>query len=513
MKKTPPLARSTANGRGARAAHAQPGPVVLTLRGDVRAGRPRALAATARATLRRGASIASLVALDLCGLALGLYAALALRELYYGDGVPLWGVLWRAETEWLPFLALITVLVFSQAGLYAHREARAGMGRVVASLVLVALLALAFGVGIGHDFETFGLAPTAVVTCAICIGLLRGSYEVLSGELLRHAGVRRRAVLVGDDEKLEDLRHKLGTARGGIDYEFVGTITRGGEGGDALPPLGDLRALPAVLRERRVDELIVSGNLSDAELLEVVETAHRAGVEVRVAPSITELLIQRAEYVPGQGVPLFEFRPPVFAGTDWLVKRAFDYLVSLGVVLAGLPLWLVIALAVKLSSPGPVFYRDRRIGVNEREFAMLKFRTMYEGADERLPELERANEADGPLFKLRRDPRVTPVGRILRRFSLDEVPQVLNVLRGEMSLVGPRPLPLRDYERLDDWHRKRYLVLPGMTGLWQISGRSNLGFDDLVRLDFYYLENWSVWLDISILVKTLPAVLAGRGAY
>ena len=144
---------------------------------------------------------------------------------------------------------------------------------------------------------------------------------------------------------------------------------------------------------------------------------------------------------------------------------------------------------------------------------MLKFRTMYEGADERLPELEPANEADGPLFKLRRDPRVTPVGRILRRFSLDEVPQVLNVLRGEMSLVGPRPLPLRDYERLDDWHRKRYLVLPGMTGLWQISGRSNLGFDDLVRLDFYYLENWSVWLDISILVKTLPAVLAGRGAY
>ena len=127
--------------------------------------------------------------------------------------------------------------------------------------------------------------------------------------------------------------------------------------------------------------------------------------------------------------------------------------------------------------------------------------------------LSARNEADGPLFKIREDPRVTAVGAVLRRLSLDEVPQLWNVLRGEMSLVGPRPLPLRDYERLEAWHRKRYLVLPGVTGLWQISGRSNLGFDDLVRLDFYYLENWSIWLDISILAKTVPAVVSGRGAY
>ena len=144
---------------------------------------------------------------------------------------------------------------------------------------------------------------------------------------------------------------------------------------------------------------------------------------------------------------------------------------------------------------------------------MLKFRTMIAGADEQQAELEWANEADGPLFKIRDDPRVTRVGALLRRLSLDEVPQVLNVLRGEMSLVGPRPLRIRDYRRLEEWHRKRDLVLPGMTGLWQISGRSSLGFDDLVRLDFYYIENWSLWLDISILAKTVPAVLARRGAY
>jgi lipopolysaccharide/colanic/teichoic acid biosynthesis glycosyltransferase len=138
---------------------------------------------------------------------------------------------------------------------------------------------------------------------------------------------------------------------------------------------------------------------------------------------------------------------------------------------------------------------------------------MIQGADAMQLALERANEASGALFKIRDDPRVTRFGALLRRFSLDEIPQVINVLRGEMSLVGPRPLPVRDYQQLEDWHRKRYLVLPGMTGLWQIAGRSHLTFDDLVRLDFYYLENWSIWLDISILLKTVPAVLAGRGAY
>jgi lipopolysaccharide/colanic/teichoic acid biosynthesis glycosyltransferase len=151
--------------------------------------------------------------------------------------------------------------------------------------------------------------------------------------------------------------------------------------------------------------------------------------------------------------------------------------------------------------------------VGEHEFPMFKFRTMIQGADRLQARLEEENEAGGALFKMRDDPRVTRVGALLRRLSLDELPQVLNVLRGEMSLVGPRPLPLRDYAKLESWHRKRYLVLPGITGLWQISGRSNLSFDDLVRLDFYYLENWSIWLDISILVKTIPAVLGARGAY
>jgi lipopolysaccharide/colanic/teichoic acid biosynthesis glycosyltransferase len=143
----------------------------------------------------------------------------------------------------------------------------------------------------------------------------------------------------------------------------------------------------------------------------------------------------------------------------------------------------------------------------------MKFRTMRSGADGEQVDLESRNEASGALFKIRDDPRLTTVGRLLRRFSLDELPQLINVLRGEMSLVGPRPLPMRDFERLDNWHKKRYLVLPGITGLWQVSGRAELDFDDLVRLDFLYLESWSVSLDLTILLKTVPAVLTRRGAF
>jgi exopolysaccharide biosynthesis polyprenyl glycosylphosphotransferase len=253
--------------------------------------------------------------------------------------------------------------------------------------------------------------------------------------------------------------------------------------------------------------------MDERELLEIVEAAHRRGVRVRVAPRTTEILVERGEYVAGQGVPLFELRPPILAGTDWVTKRAFDVLVSLLTIVVGLPLWIVIAVLIKASSHGPVFYADPRVGLGERGFRMLKFRTMVEGAARDQEQLEAANEATGALFKIRDDPRVTRVGRTLRRFSLDEVPNVLNVLRGEMSLVGPRPLPVRDYRKLAPWHRRRSNVLPGMTGLWQIAGRSNLPYDDLVRLDFYYLENWSLWLDITILVKTVPAVFARRGAY
>jgi exopolysaccharide biosynthesis polyprenyl glycosylphosphotransferase len=482
--------------------------------GDIRRSSPFPLArARGRLLALRVFSVFCLILLDVCALALALYGALVVRELYYGNTPILWGVLWDAESEWLPFVALVTVLVFSQARLYSSREHRAGFGRIVSSLLLVALLTFAFGVGIGHEFSTFGLIPTTTVFAMVLIGLLRASYDVVTREVFQLLGVKRRVVLAGEGEHLLQLYRTLGTGRGGIDYDLVGLVSAA-ETEVPLPILGTPDGLRAILDEHPVDELIVTdADFGERELLDLVDQAHRAGVRVRIAPRTTELLTKHADFVPGQGIPLFEISPPVLVGFDWVLKRGFDLIVSLLVLVVLLPLWIAIAVAVKLSSRGPVFFADRRVGLGEREFAMLKFRTMYVDAAERQRELESRNEAEGALFKIRDDPRVTRVGRVLRRFSLDEIPNMVNVLRGEMSLVGPRPLPTRDYNLLEEWHLKRYLVLPGMTGLWQISGRSNLSFDDLVRLDFFYLDNWSIWLDITILARTIPAVMSQRGAY
>ena len=461
--------------------------------------------------LRRGVSVAALVVADVAGLALGLYSALVLRSLVYGDTV-FWSLLWdTGPAEWLPFLAPITVIVFFQAGLYAPRERRAGSGRILAALVLVALVILAFGFGTDYDFTTTGLIPTAVATSAISISLLRAAYDSVSLELMGLAGVRRRLLLVGGEDTLPDLERQLRASRGGIGVDVVAVL--------AVAPgpaglSGSLDRIAALLDSERPDEVVLAeAHFDEQTVLDVVQLAHRHGVKVKLAPTTTELLVHEGEYVPGQGIPLFELRPPMLTGVDWATKRAFDLVVSILFLVLGIPLWLLIAAAIKLDSRGPVLYVSRRVGVREQEFGMLKFRTMVSGAAEQQDALEEENEASGALFKIRDDPRVTRVGRVLRRLSLDELPQLVNVLRGEMSLVGPRPLPLRDHAMLQEWHRARSLVLPGMTGLWQISGRSGLEFDDLVRLDFTYIENWSIWSDVSIIARTIPAVLSGRGAY
>jgi exopolysaccharide biosynthesis polyprenyl glycosylphosphotransferase len=468
---------------------------------DVRAARPYVFSPSLlKVIVRRLASVGTLVVVDVTGLVLGLYGALALRALVFDPKPVLWGLLWDQETNWLPFLILLLVLVFARAGLYAPREVREGVGRVFPNVVLVALLSLAFAIGTGQHFTTFGLYVVAAIFSGVLIGVTRAAYEAVTGSILHAKGVRRKVALVGDPDARLHLRHALGATRSGIYYDFVA---------ECEPDEVD-----ATIAEMPLDEMLVADSgLEERRLMEIVDRAHGRGVTVRVAPRTTELLVKRGKYVPGQGVLLFDLRPPILTGVDWAMKRTFDVVVGAAIVVIGLPAWVLIALAVKLSSPGPVFYADPRVGLGEQEFRMLKFRTMIADADRQKEALERANEAGGALFKIRDDPRVTPIGRMLRRLSLDEVPNVINVLRGEMSLVGPRPLPVRDYLRLEPWHRSRYNVLPGVTGLWQVAGRSDLSFVVLVRLDCYYLENWSVWMALSILFKTPFAVLARRGAY
>ena len=484
---------------------------------DVRA---RRFGLDALVLLHRGRRLLSaivLVFLDLTGITLALYSALVLRNAYRGERV-LFGLPWAAISTWLQFIALVLVLVFARAGLYRQREARPGADAVIRSLALVTVITAFYAVAVaGMTFHSFySIFWVTFVIAAVLVTLLRASYDSVTLELMRLFGVRRRTVLVGPFGELSALERALHRDGRGPDLDVIGTVSEhaGGEPLLEAPSLGALADLEKVVAEHRPDDVVMTGfELSTAELVSLVDTCRAYGCRLRVVPTTTELLLERAVLVPGQAVPLFEVRPPVLTGVEWAIKRAFDILVA-AVLIAVLAIpGLVVALFVRLTSPGPAIYRNPRIGVGEGEFAMLKFRSMYQDAELQQAELEDQNEADGPIFKIRDDPRITPVGRILRRFSIDELPQLWNVLRGEMSLVGPRPLPLRDFERLEPWHRGRYRVLPGITGLWQVSGRSALGFDDLVRLDFYYVENWSIWLDIEVIARTPFAVLRGRGAY
>ena len=479
---------------------------------DMRSKRPPALAFLLRAAMaRRVARVISLLAIDFLGVSLAIFTALLLKAAVR-DHVQLSPALHETERI-LAFAYLITALLFARSGLYAERAQRPGLSRIVGSLFQVTFVALLFAIINGEHFSSYYLFYGSLAFALLYVSLLRAGYEWLTGAMLRAAGYRRRAVLVGTGEHIRDVAHALGDAsRSPI--EVVGFLSPNALPANGLRPLGTLGDLDNVLGTHRVDELIIADpNFPQVDAVELVDRCNQHGVRVRLAPSTMEILIHRAEFVPGQSVPLFELGPPVFEGVDFALKRAFDLVGATLLLVLLSPLLLAIVLAVRASSRGPIMFRSTRRGIGQRPFQCLKFRTMHSDAEELQAELDALNEATGALFKIRQDPRLTRVGRVLRRFSLDELPQLVNVLRGEMSLVGPRPLPQRDYERLEDWHRKRYLVLPGITGLWQVSGRSELDFDDLVHLDFIYLEHWSLALDLTILLKTIPAVLSRRGAY
>jgi exopolysaccharide biosynthesis polyprenyl glycosylphosphotransferase len=479
---------------------------------DVRQKRPPLISfllrrATARTTVR----MVVLLVIDLLAVCGGLFTATAVK-LAFEHGFSA-AAAWSTTRHFLAFAYLLTALAFARLDLYSDRPRRPGLAKIATGLFQATLLGLIFSLADGEHFSSYWIFYGSFAFGLIYDGTLRETYTQVTGRVLEQVGYRRRAVLVGSGTSIGALADALeGRARASVD--IVGYLSLGMPPRSGLRALGDLGDLDAVIASEQIDEVIIADpDFPQGPALDLVETCHARGVTVHVAPSTMEILVDRAEFVPGESVPLFTLRPPVFDGVQFAVKRSFDLLVA-GIGLAVIsPLLAVCAVAVKLSSRGPVIYRSQRPGIGGRAFACLKFRTMRVDIDLTTDQLEALNESSGALFKIRDDPRLTGVGRFLRRFSLDELPQLINVMRGEMSLVGPRPLPMRDFDLLDDWHKKRYLVLPGVTGLWQVSGRSELDFDDLVRLDFLYLERWSVLLDLSILLKTIPAVLSRRGAY
>jgi exopolysaccharide biosynthesis polyprenyl glycosylphosphotransferase len=475
---------------------------------DVRAARPLLLRSILRLELlRRAARVGTLALLDVAGLVLAIWTALVIKTLlqspeHFDRTID-------QTQDVAPLACLVMLLLFARSGLYRERSLRPGFATVIASLFQVTLVALVYAEIQGEHFSSYYIFYGSLFFALIYVSALRWVFERASGAILRAAGYRRRAVLVGSGSHIQGVAHAL---RDSSEIEPYGFVSLSPTSSDGLRDFGSLGQLERNLED--VDEVLIADpDFPQEEAVDLVDRCHQQGVRVRVAPSTMEILMDRVEFVPGQALPLFELKPPVFEGVDFALKRTFDIVGS--ALLIGLlsPALLLIAAAIKLSSRGAILYRSVRPGIGGRPFTCFKFRTMVHGAERLQDELESQNEVGGPLFKIRDDPRITPVGGFLRRWSLDELPQLLNVLRGDMSLVGPRPLPRRDYERLDDWHRKRYLVLPGMTGLWQVSGRSELDFDELVRLDFLYLERWSVWLDLTIMLKTIPAVIRRHGAW
>jgi len=479
---------------------------------DVRRKRPPFLSFVLRLeTLRRVARVVSLLVLDFVGVVGALFTALMLKLAVHGQANA--SVAWQDIKHWIPFAYLVTVLAFARVDLYADRTRRPGMARIATALFQATVIALVFALADGQHFSSYFIFYGTLIFATIYISALRELHLRISGWLLDQAGYARRAVLVGSGKHIEEVARALAD-RSRSRVDIVGYISLTPRPRNGLRSLGTLPDLPGVLELEAVQEVIIADpDYPQDKAVELVDMCHQRGITVQVAPSTMEILIDRAEFAPGHTVPLFTLRPPVFEGVDYAVKRTFDLVLScVGLVLLS-PVFLAIAIAIKLSSRGPVIYRSVRPGMAGKPFYCFKFRTMRQHAEQSQDELEPLNELSGALFKIRDDPRLTPVGRLLRRFSLDELPQLVNVVKGEMSLVGPRPLPMRDFDRLEEWHKKRYLVLPGITGLWQVSGRAELDFDDLVRLDFLYLERWSIMLDLSILLKTIPAVLSRRGAF
>jgi exopolysaccharide biosynthesis polyprenyl glycosylphosphotransferase len=464
-----------------------------------------------RGVMRRATRVVLLLALDFVGVIGAIFTALLLKTALNGHINP--GGAWNGADSSIAIAYLITVLNFARVDGYADRPRRPGLAKITVALAQTTVVGLIFELASGTHFRSYYLFYGSLFFAIVYVGTLRELYTNITGWLLERAGYRRRAVLVGSGGHIAQVAHALGGSPRS-DREVLGYISLTPQRLEGIRSLGSIDGLGEVIGAHGVDEVIIADpDFPEDRTLDLVDRCHQRGVTVHVAPSTMEILVQRAEFMPGASVPLFTLRPPVLEGVQFIGKRAFDLLGSILLLVVLSPILLAIALAIKLTSRGPVIYRSVRPGIGRRPFHCLKFRTMSVGADAAQGELEELNESDGTLFKIRDDPRLTAVGRILRRFSLDELPQIVNVLRGEMSLVGPRPLPTRDFDKLEEWHKKRYLVLPGITGLWQVSGRSELTSDDLVRLDFLYLERWSILLDLSILLKTIPAVFSRRGAY
>jgi len=409
----------------------------------------------------------------------------------------------------LPIL-VITLGTVAAAGLYGERSSRRQFGRLIESLtlaqILLVLIAFLYQPGLIVSRSTFLLAWLFSLIFVLT-GRLLVEATITS---LRHQGaVTRKIILVGRPQDTEkgELILRLVSKK---EFEILGHV-------DLSSPEGRDR-WPEILKQiynQGIGEVFVCSWQAIGDPMELYWSLKSCGILLRILPIGLEIPNQNPKIEIIGGMPTIVFSPPALVGSDFWIKRIFDLSVAVLFLILGSPLYLLIAITIKLDSPGPIFYKQTRVGLKGRHFQVWKFRTMVVNADRLMKELEAQNEVKGGvLFKMKEDPRITKVGKFLRRYSLDELPQLINVLMGQMSLVGPRPLWIRDVEGFSDHHFMRHNVLPGITGLWQVSGRSDIkDFEDAFRLDMAYINNWSLALDFQILLRTVKVVLGKEGAY
>jgi exopolysaccharide biosynthesis polyprenyl glycosylphosphotransferase len=468
-------------------------------------------------------SLLKLFDLFLVVLAFGLTTALIVQEKQQSSLEQFLSMRTKVSNFVIFLMALVIChLVFYVCGLYRSMRLSSRKAEVV-DILKATTLNIACFVVLGWLFAIQMVTiPFLAIFWALSTLILCGArmaIRLVAGRIRIHGKDLRYMLILGTNPRAIEFANRI-LARRDRGYRLLGFVDDDWPGLPGLAKAGfevvsDYAGLAEYLRRNVVDEVAIYLPFGSfyRHSFEVAALCEQHGITMRYNSDIFGLKTARwraEEFDGDQYIATYTGNNEMWPRT---AKRLIDMAVSAGALLALSPILIAVAIGIKLTSPGPIFFLQERIGINKRRFKIFKFRTMVPNAERLIGNLEKQNEMSGPVFKIKNDPRITPIGKFLRRSSLDELPQLINVLKGDMSLVGPRPLPVRDYEGFnEDWQRRRFSVKPGITCLWQVGGRSGISFNQWMLLDLQYMDEWSLWLDFKILAKTVPAVLKGEGA-
>lgn len=462
----------------------------------------------------------ALAAGDMVALNLAFLFSYYLRyELELGGEIP--GEFDVSYPDYVPVqlaMAAILMVTFVLKGMYRMPRSDSWLGELstILNATSVGVMLLFAAVSMArYPASSRALFIYFWALAIVAVATSRGFHGILSTAFHRRGvGIKRVLIVGGNNELGRRIMHSIATERsaaarvvGFVDIEPCEDFGR-------FRCLGTVEQVSRIIWDQRIDEVVIALPAeSHDHILLVMSQCNRRGVSARLVPDLYQMRLNRVDVDTVNGIPLIALSEVQIKGWNLVVKRVMDVMASLAVLTVLSPILALTALAIKLESPGPILFRQTRVGKDGEQFTCFKFRSMRKDAEAQLQELLAMNEVSGPIFKIKDDPRMTRVGKFIRRTSLDEIPQLLNVLRGEMSLVGPRPPLPEEVANYEEWHLRRLEASPGMTGLWQVSGRSVVPFDEMVMLDIYYIENWSLGLDLRILLRTIPAVLTGGGAF